>query len=657
MDQQHSAAPDVDFARLILDSATDFAILTSDAQGVLTSWNVGAEALFGWTTAEAIGMDGAMTFTPEDREANAPADEMKRALADSRSVNERWHSRKDGTRFWGSGLLMPLRGPAGGFVKLMQDRTAERQAQRRFHTMTATLPGFVFTADIDGHYTETNELFREYTALSAAQLNGDGWLEAVAPEDRARVASAWREAVETGSSFKERFRIRRADGDLRCFDCRALPERDEQDRIVRWLGTCIDVEAEAQAQSQLEQLNRSLEQAVTARTAELETQVQERMKIEETLRQSQKMEALGQLTGGIAHDFNNLLTIIRSSADLLRRHQLPEDKKQRYIDAIADTADRAAKLTGQLLAFARRQTLSPEVFDVTARVDEIAEMLRSVAGSGVRLTIEHGCEACAIEADPTQFETALVNMAVNARDAMEGQGALRIHVGPVSGVPARRGHAAGPGDFVAIAIIDTGHGMDRETLAHIFEPFFTTKEVGKGTGLGLSQVFGFAKQSGGEVDVQSQPGRGTTFTLYLPRRPLEAPTISTSENTDDAPIGHGHVLVVEDNQMVGEFAASLLEELGYETTWASNAQAALALLDQNTDSFDVVFTDVVMPGMNGVELAETIRRRNPALPVVLTSGYSHVLAEQGTHGFDLLRKPYSAAALARILQGFARRTE
>lgn len=645
-----------DFARLIVESATDFAIFTSDANGVLTSWNIGAEAILGWTADEAIGMDGAQIFTPEDREAGAPDDEMKRALADGRSVNERWHLRKDGSRFWGSGLLMPLR-DGNGFVKLMRDRTAERAAERRFDTMTATLPGFVFTTDIDGNNTETNELYRDYTGRSAAELNGDRWLEAVHPDDRARVVEAWRHAVETGEPFKERYRFRRRDGEHQCFDCRALPERDEQGRIVRWLGTCIDVEAEAQALGQLERLNRNLDQAVTERTAELEAQVKERMRAEEALRQSQKMEAIGQLTGGVAHDFNNLLTVIRSSADLLRRHELSEDKRRRYVDAIAETAERAAKLTGQLLAFARRQALKPEVFDVSDRVRSISDMLRAIAGSRVELVIDERCGNCHVDADPTQFETALVNMVANARDAMDGQGRLAVRIDRVSQIPARRGHGVAAGDFVAVSVTDTGHGIAPDELARIFEPFFTTKEVGKGTGLGLSQVFGFAKQSGGEIDVASRVGEGTTFTLYLPRTQAEAAVADAPAASEAMSKGRGRVLVVEDNEMVGEFAARLLEELGYATTWAASAQAALDLVDEVSNHFDVVFTDVVMPGMSGVELAQAIRRRNPLLPVVLTSGYSHVLAEKGTHGFDLLQKPYSIDALSRVLRRAVRNAD
>ncbi len=373
---------------------------------------------------------------------------------------------------------------------------------------------------------------------------------------------------------------------------------------------------------------------------------------QEQLRQSQKLEAVGQLTGGVAHDFNNLLTIIRSSTDLLRKPDLAEDRRRRYVDAIADTVDRASKLTGQLLAFARRQALKPEVFDAGERVRAVTEMLHTLSGSRIRLRIEVPAEPCFVEADVSQFETALVNMAVNARDAMDGEGVLIVRVESADAMPPIRGHAGGRGRFVAASLTDTGAGIPEERLAEIFEPFYTTKEVGKGTGLGLSQVFGFAKQSGGDVAVESTVGHGTKFTLYLPRTEAMAePAASADERRHGGPEdGRGRrLLVVEDNVEVGTFSTQLLQDLGYTTTWAANGVEALALLHDGR-AFDAVFSDVVMPGMSGVELGHEIRRRHPGMPVVLTSGYSHVLAEEGRHGFDLVKKPYAVEELSRVLR-------
>jgi PAS domain S-box-containing protein len=423
----------------------------------------------------------------------------------------------------------------------------------------------------------------------------------------------------------------------------------EGDRCVRLLGTAIDITARKAIEEQLRHLNETLEQRVVSEVAE-------RTKAEDALRQAQKMEAVGQLTGGVAHDFNNLLTIIKSSTDLMRRPNLPEERRRRYVDAISDTVDRAGKLTGQLLAFARRQSLKPEVFEPAVRIRAIAEMLRTIMGSRVEIIADIRAEDCFVEADISQFETALVNMAVNARDAMDGEGTLTIAVEDLSRMPAIRGHAGGAGPFIAVSLSDTGMGIPSDKLSQIFEPFYTTKEVGKGTGLGLSQVFGFAKQSGGDIDVDSTVGAGTRFTLYLPRveRRPEADNEHGEARLATISGGSGQrVLVVEDNVDVGTFSTQLLSDLGYETTWAANGNEALKILAE-VHRFDAVFSDVVMPGMSGVELGLEIRKRHPGLPVVLTSGYSHVLAEEGRHGFELLKKPYAVEDLSRILRSVTR---
>jgi PAS domain S-box-containing protein len=526
--------------------------------------------------------------------------------------------------------------------------------------LTDALPGFVFEADSDGHYVRTNARYKSYTGRDDLGLLGDRWLEAIHPRHRDRARTGWQDAIRTGEPFEQTFMVAGHDGEYRCFACRGVPEADDSGRVLRWIGTCIDVENEAQAKALLEDLNLSLEHAVDDQVAALEetqrtlmAEIAERERVEEVLRQSQKMEAIGQLTGGVAHDFNNLLTVILGSIDLLGRPDLAEEKRKRYLASIKETAERAAKLTNQLLAFARRQPLKAEAFDVVARLRASEDVLRTVSGSRVALDFEIKCEPCVIQADPTQFETAILNMAVNARDAMEGEGRLTILVEERDDIPATRGHAAVEGRFISVAVSDTGSGISEEDLPRIFEPFYTTKDVGKGTGLGLSQVFGFAKQSGGEIVIESSSGVGTTFTLYLPRAEdhaahgdmeLTAPTATVPSS------GGGCVLLVEDNQHVGEFAAQLIGDLGYGNMWVPSAQEALALVEAEPDKFDMVFTDVVMPGISGIELAETLRSRFPELPVVLTSGYSHILATEGSHGFALLQKPYTADGLARVLR-------
>jgi PAS domain S-box-containing protein len=379
--------------------------------------------------------------------------------------------------------------------------------------------------------------------------------------------------------------------------------------------------------------------------------ITERRQGEDALRQSQKMEAVGQLTGGVAHDFNNLLTIIRSATDFLRRRELPEERRRRYVDAISETVERASKLTAQLLAFARRQPLKPQVFNVGPQVENVAQLIRPLVGSRIQIEVDIDDSSTFSIADIAQFETALINLAINARDAMGGEGRLTISVRKVGVIPALRGQPARSGNFIAVSVDDTGAGIAPEHLAAIFEPFFTTKEVGKGTGLGLSQAFGFAKQSGGDIAVASTLGRGANFTIYLPQAAQPKETEAAKAGSEPAATGRGYrVLLVEDNEDVGTFSTELLEDLGYKVNRVADANAALAILATDEFAVDLVFSDVIMPGMNGVELAGVIRERYPGLPVVLTSGYSHVLAENAHRGFELIQKPYSVELLSRILR-------
>lgn len=396
------------------------------------------------------------------------------------------------------------------------------------------------------------------------------------------------------------------------------------------------------------------------RTQHLQAEAAKRHEAEEALKHSQRLEALGQLTGGVAHDFNNLLTVIRASVDLLNRPQLTEERRQRYITAIVDAVARAAKLTSQLLAFARRQTLKPEVFDVGERMQALHDMLAPLLGSAIEIAMRLPTEPCLVRADAGQFETALINMATNARDAMQGKGRITFKVEPATAVPDTLAGASGnrlPGNhgFVRVTVSDTGVGIPAARLGRIFEPFFTTKQVGHGTGLGLSQVFGFARQSGGEVTVTSEVGHGSTFSLYLPRVSPDLVPQRQAPNTAPAVAGSGmSVLVVEDNIELANFAADGLTELGYSITLVDNATDALAELVVDADRFDVVFSDVVMPGMTGLDLAQAIRDRGIGVPVVLTTGYSQALSQDGVAGFDLVQKPYSIEELSRVLHRAAR---
>ncbi|KQP89003.1 histidine kinase [Methylobacterium sp. Leaf113] len=495
-----------------------------------------------------------------------------------------------------------------------RERTTERDLVWRASRDLLVVCGF------DGIYRAVNPAWKEMLGWSEFDLVRTSFDSYVHPEERDAATTAF-ERLRSGEVLEGLdVRILSADGGYRWISWNAIPQDDHFYAAGR--------------------------------------DVTERRTLEEQLRQSQKLEAVGQLTGGVAHDFNNLLTVIRSSTDLLKRPDLPEERRQRYIGAISDTVTRAAKLTGQLLAFARRQALTPEVFDVGRSVASVADMVGTLTGARIQVVTDvspykdsGGREIpFLVNADPSQFDTALVNMAINARDAMGGEGRLDIRVRRTAAIPAVRAHPRIPGDFIAVSVRDTGTGIAEADLDRIFEPFFTTKGVGQGTGLGLSQVFGFAKQSGGEVLVESTPGTGTTFTLYLPRELGKCLEDEVDDEPEPLADGHGtRVLVVEDNEEVGAFATQALTELGFETVRAVNAEEALDILRTPRD-FDVVFSDVVMPGMNGIDMAREIRHRHPSIPVVLASGYSHVLAEEGTHGFPFLRKPYSVEDLSRILQ-------
>jgi signal transduction histidine kinase/ActR/RegA family two-component response regulator len=416
---------------------------------------------------------------------------------------------------------------------------------------------------------------------------------------------------------------------------------DRHERLLRGIAAQAAIAIDnARLFAAVQDVNNTLERRVIERTEEL-------TRVHDALRQAQKMETLGQLTGGIAHDFNNLLTVIRGSTELLRRPDLSESRRDRYIGAIAETADRAANLTSQLLAFARRSSLTPKVFDVGETIRGLTDMMEMLAGSLITVDLNLPQAPCYTNADVSQFETAIVNMAVNARDAMQQEGRLTITVAPNACIPAVRGHEARVGDWVAVSIADTGTGIAPDLLDRIFEPFFTSKDVGHGTGLGLSQVFGFAKQTGGEVVVSSELGRGTAFTLFLPREQQGAPAQPEARpDQRDAAAAALHILVVEDNPEVGDFAVAALRDLGHRSVLARHAGEALDRLARTPDAFDVVFSDVMMPGMDGLELAQEVRRRHPDMPIILTSGYSETLSREGAGAFELLRKPYSIDALS-----------
>jgi PAS domain S-box-containing protein len=406
-----------------------------------------------------------------------------------------------------------------------------------------------------------------------------------------------------------------------------------------------------QANSALRELNAELEKRVAAEVAQ-------RMQAEAALRQGQKMEAIGQLTGGVAHDFNNLLTIIMGGLDAIGRQtsRLPDSPQLRRIRRSADMAlhgaRRAATLTARLLAFSRRQPLAPKPLDINALLAGIGELLHRTLGETIALETVSGAGLWRAMADPSELENALINLAVNARDAMPEGGRLTIETGNSAldeAYVAALTEPVAPGQYVLLAVSDTGHGMDRQTLEKVFEPFFTTKDVGKGTGLGLSQVYGFVRQSGGHVRIYSEPGEGTTVKLYLPRAPRGARDEIAIPAPAQADGGPETILVVEDDQDLRAYSVSTLRELGYAVLEAGTGSEALTILD--SAGVDLLFTDVVLPdGMNGRVLADHARRRRPELKVLFTTGYTrNAIVHHGRldPGVSLLGKPFTFDDLAR----------
>ncbi len=648
----------------------------------------------------------------------------------------RWIARRAEYERDANGVTVAMVGAVLDITERKAAQAAIEDSAEQFRTLAQALPNHVWTAPANGQLDWCNDRIYQYSGASPGELDGAGWTGMLHPDDVAQASERWVAALNSGETYEFEFRLKRADGSYRWHLTRALPLRNADGAIKRWVGTNTDIHerklAEARSTRDLnriwslsqelmlvcdfdgnidavnpsamrildwtesEMLGKSLSdfvhpQDMAATTAECAllacgaptasfenryrardgsyrllnwtavpdgTQIhavarditRERL-AEESLRQSQKMEAVGQLTGGVAHDFNNLLSIIRTSVELMRRAKTTEDRRKHFMTSILRAVDRATKLTSQLLAFARRQALQPVDFDAAANVRSVSEMIFTLVGA--RISVEVVADkSCPIHADPSQFDTAIVNMAVNARDAMDGSGRMVIDVRSTSKIPQWRTQAAIEGDFIAISLSDTGSGIEDQYLDKIFEPFFTTKSVGLGTGLGLSQVFGFAKQSGGEVRVESEPGRGSTFVIYLPRAAaLQCEPDTQEAESDHEAIGRGaRVLVVEDNPELAASVAETLHELGFRSTVVDSAEAGLAELAGKPEAFDLIFSDVVMAGMNGIEMANEIRRRHPRLPIVLSSGYSEVLTREYDHGFDLLPKPYSLDALSSVLQ-------
>jgi PAS domain S-box-containing protein len=649
------------------------------------------------------------------------------------------------------------------FVGVVQDVTERRKAQRelseseaRFRALAQAIPNHVWTATSDGHLDWFNERVYAYAGLSDRELEGEGWIALVHPDDVSPTQQKWKGALETGETYETEFRLRDKSGAFRWFIVRAMPITGDDGRVLRWIGTNTDVEELRATREKLETLNETLEQRVAERTADrdrmwrLSTDVmlvaafdanitainpawttvlgwtehelvgrsfldlihpddyqatmdevrkleqgattfsfenryackdgtyrtiswtavpddgflhavgrdvtQERQaaamlrQTELALLQAQKMEAIGNLTGGVAHDFNNLLQVVAGNLQLLSKDVTGNEKAERRITNALAGVNRGSKLASQLLAFGRRQALEPKVLNIGRLVRGMDEMLRRTIGEGVEIeTIISGGLWNAL-IDPMQIENAVLNLAINARDAMEGFGKLTIEAGNayIDDAYARAHNDVAPGQYVVLSVTDTGSGMSPELMAKVFEPFFSTKPEGKGTGLGLSMVYGFVKQTGGHVKLYSEVGHGTTIKMYFPRS-AQHEDIAVEQNNLAVEGGQETILVAEDDEGVRATVVETLQDLGYRVLKAPDAAAALTIIESGV-AVDLLFTDVVMPGpLKSTELAKKAKERIRGIAVLFTSGYTENSIVHGGRldaGVQLLSKPYSREQLA-----------
>ena len=503
--------------------------------------------------------------------------------------------------------------------------------------------------------------FLSIYGLEAFDGRYESWLKCIFREDVPRITDlAERAFAEHEKESLTEFRIvRPSDNSLAWIEAHSLNFYDAEGRPARVVGVNVDITERKRSLVQLRAFTESLEQAVKERTRELEAENEARKKVEESLRQAQKMEAVGQLTGGIAHDFNNLLTIVLGGLDTIGRQlrllpsSPPTERIGRAREMALEGSKRAATLTNRLLAFSRRQPLDPVVLDPNKLIASVSELLHRTLGETIALETVLSIGVWRVHADANQLENSLLNLALNARDAMPGGGKMTIETANcfldesyVSGIS----EPVEPGQFVLIAVADTGSGISKETLNHVFEPFFTTKEVGNGTGLGLSQVYGFVRQSSGHIRIYSEIGQGTTVKLYLPRHLGEAPVVKAErQQLSPHTLGKERILVVEDDAALRAFTVEALKELGYSVIEAGHAAAALEIINTPTE-VDLLFTDIVMPGgMNGRELADAAGLLLPHMKVLFTTGYTrnavvhHGRLDPGVH---LLAKPFTFDDLA-----------
>jgi PAS domain S-box-containing protein len=546
---------------------------------------------------------------------------------------------------------------AGIFVQghdITEQKHAERallESEQRFRLVAESAPVMLWMSTADGHCLYLNKAQRKFWGVATGAVASFDWSATIHPDDRALISDRVGAAMREQRPVSVEGRYRRADGDWRLLHTDARPRFGADGGFQGMIGVNVDVTEMRRAEQALHELNATLERQVAERTEQLRQN-------EERLRQVVKLEAIGRLTGGVAHDFNNLLQVIGGNLQLLARELAGDERAElRLRNALAGVA-RGSKLASQLLAYGRRQALAPKTINLGRLVRGVDEMLRRALGEGIEIETAIAGGLWNTFVDPGQVEDALLNLAINARDAMDGQGKLTLEAGNAFLDDAyATAHDVAAGQYVMLAVTDTGSGMSAEVIEQAFEPFFSTKPEGQGTGLGLSQVYGFVKQSGGHVKIYSEVGHGTTIRLYLPRSRRDEDIVT---DVDAGPVSGGTetILVVEDDETVRETVVELITELGYRVLKAKDAESALSVVDSGVP-IDLLFTDVVMPGtLRSPELARIVRERRPEIAVMFTSGYTENAIVHGgrlDEGVDLLSKPYTREALARRLRDALRR--
>jgi PAS domain S-box-containing protein len=621
--------------RLLVDAITDYAIYMLDADGRVTSWNAGAHRFKGYEAEEIIGQHFSRFYTEEDRAAGVPARALKTAAEEGRFETEGWRVRKDGARFWAHVLIDPIRTPSGeliGFAKVTRDlterRAAEqslRQSEEQFRLLVQGVTDYaIYLLDANGLVSNWNVGAQRIKGYAPDEIIGEHFSRFYTEEDRrtGEPAKALRTAAAEGRFEKEGWRVRK-DGTRFWAHVVIDPIRGDDGKILGFAKITRDITERLRAQ-------RTLEQA------------------RQTLFQSQKLDAIGQLTGGIAHDFNNLLMAVLGSLELLRKRLPPDPRATALLDNAVLGAQRGAALTQRMLAFARKQDLKIEGVEIPSLVEGMRGLLERSIGPSIELRVRMGPELAPVFTDANQLEVALLNLAVNARDAMPGGGVVTLEAANAV-IDETSEIGLPPGAYVRIAVVDEGEGMSEATLARATEPFYTTKGVGKGTGLGLPMVHGLAEQSGGRLALYSQPGEGTRIEIWLPQAD-EARTIMAAAHTlrcDAQVAGSLTILAVDDDELVLTNTAAMLEDVGHRVIVAASAEGALEALGRHR--VDLVITDYAMPKATGLELAQEIEARHPGLPVVLATGYAELPPGQG-EALPRLAKPYSQAELVQLLE-------